>query len=839
MRLRTTLPLLLLAACGIAPRGQPADDTAQPEACGEGQVLDSDGSCVPEACGSGTWGEIEGATVFVDIAAAAGGDGSQGAPYTSIQAGLDAAGAAGGGTVAVAAGSYAETLTITWAHAGVLLAGRCRELVTVDASGAAPDTAGIDIDAGIEAVGISGFTVTAAPDFGVLVHSGTVTMRRCAVVDGDWIGIGAYTSGLNPTTLAIEDCEVRGNRALGTLFHDDDTEVTLRDCVIADTLPSLDGAGGYGNFTRLGATTTFERCTIEGNAVIGVAAIDADTTVQLIDSTILDTQPAGDGEQGYGIQAYEGALVVTEGCELAGNSNVGALAYDAGAIELHDSTVRDTATNPYGQNGLGLMAFDGGTLMIAGSELSGNQGAGVLVTGAGTVLDMCDSAILDTATQGGDVGGMAVQVDSGATALIERSELTRSTNAAVLVMGSGTDATIIDTWIRDTQLNSLGEHGYGLDVQDGATLVAQGCELTGNSSASVLAQGEGTTVTLEACTLRDTQPKWEGELGLGIHAQLRASVFVRDSELSGHTTLGAIAVDEGTLLEIERTRVEDTTTGGRYTAGIGVAAQSHGTLVARELTVSGGDGPGLMVSTMGVASCEACVFSGNAFAGAVLLTGSSLLLEGSTIEGCQAQENLGGGTGVYAETLHSAYPAQLVISGSTIQDNAIAGTWLLGDGSYQLVDNTIRGGLGWERGGYGKCGDAIFASRGTTAWRDQRGLLIAGNTLRDSRGAGVFLQDATATLDRNSWQDNGADLITQGAGCEAGPEGLEDEPLASSELCPQGYDYGTCDDEFALVLELAELEGGLRSPATTPPWVQLPPAPSPAFSALQARRGRP
>ena len=114
---------LLLSACG----------TDTPLTCAEGELLDGE-QCVPDACGTGTWGDLEtgGDTLYVDASAEDGGDGSMESPFTVIQEGLDAQGRKG--MVAVAAGTYVENLKVHGDHSGMHLAGRCMELVTIDAS---------------------------------------------------------------------------------------------------------------------------------------------------------------------------------------------------------------------------------------------------------------------------------------------------------------------------------------------------------------------------------------------------------------------------------------------------------------------------------------------------------------------------------------------------------------------------------------------------------------------------------------------------------------------------------------------------------------------------------
>jgi hypothetical protein len=127
----TAVLLALVAACSEPGRHQP-----EALACAEGWVADGE-VCVPEECGTGRWGDlpVDEATVYVDAAATEGGDGSAEVPLRSIQPALDLAGDRGDGLVAVAAGTYAETLALTSDHAGVHLAGRCRELVFLTPAG--------------------------------------------------------------------------------------------------------------------------------------------------------------------------------------------------------------------------------------------------------------------------------------------------------------------------------------------------------------------------------------------------------------------------------------------------------------------------------------------------------------------------------------------------------------------------------------------------------------------------------------------------------------------------------------------------------------------------------
>lgn len=1024
---------LLAGACGVEP--EPQKDSAPPaDPCGEGLVQDSDGGCVPEACGQGRWGAIEGATVFVDASAETGGDGSQQAPFTSIQQGLDAAAAAGGGTVAVAAGSYPELISLGTGHDHVRLAGRCREMVTIDASEAAGQVPGIDLRAsGSE---ISGLTLWRPPWMGVRIQSGTATLRQVDVIEPGYVGVVAYYEGLFSLGLTLEDCvldrsgtiglaaygrgaevtaidsviqdtqpdptgsfgigvqvygeasvslvdseitknrwtgvlamdhgstvslaggtvkdttpgeggvmgwgvaihngatatidgveiagntgvglnaygaetlvrveasairdtgphedgsvgcgvgvslgasveleasEIAANSNIGVFAYDSGSSVRMSDTIVRDTLPnsgdqnglgmlisdaasavivggelrdnlgagvsilgdgsSLSASGtiiagtrdaggsgrGYGVFLEAGGSASLSDCELTDNTLAGVGAYGEGTTLSLDGCIIRDTRALVDDSMGYGIEATGGARVTAVGCSLSGNSNAGVASFHGGTtVELSESTVHDTLCGLEGVNGFGVAAMEGSSLRISGGELALNRGAGAYAHGSELILQ--DTVVRDTRIQDAGPEGKGVWVEEGSTLLAEGCEIHDNIHAGVLISGQGTRATLVDTVIRDTRFeptNPLGEFAFGLATVWGAQVLVEGCELRGNGYVSVLSQGEGSTVTLIDCRVSDTQPIMEDSFGAGLLVLDGGQLSAEDSVLSGHVTTGVAVSGQGSRVELVGGAVQETRPGGDYTIGIGITAQDRGVVSATGLTLRGNEGPGVYLSSGGVSfSCTDCAIEDNAFAGVVSRHDSSVRLEACTLQGTRVQENLGGGFGVYAETIHPGYESSLELLGNTIEDNPIAGVWLSGDGSYQLVDNLVRGGEGWSRGGVTKCGDAVYARMDTGPWDGRTGLLMQGNTLSSSIQAGLFLNGASATLEGNAWSGNQTDLIRQGEHCEAAPEGFDSESLTSWELCPARYEYGTCDDAFNVLLELAEIESRQPVSRALPP----------------------
>jgi len=715
---------LLLPACHEQKRRRPSTEDTAPthdtgpvpdteSGCDTGH-LDDDGECVPAACGTGRWGSLDTdeGTVYVDIAAAENGDGSEAAPFTSIQEGLDAAGDVDGGMVAVAAGSYPETLELGRGHDGIRLAGRCSELVIIDASVGSGNTPGIDVSLSSSEVEVSGVTVGGSRYVGVWFGSGTMTIRDSLVVGSEDAGVVAIQAGINATALTMEGCQVRGNTSVGVVAYDSGTSVILRETAIEDTQPIESGEDGVGLEVYDGASLDAEGCEVRGNSAVGLLAHGSDTSVSLLETAIEDTRPDVNGRYGYGIEVWGGTSLAMEACEVAGNTGIGLLAYDSGTtVALYESVIEDTQPNERADGGHGIQVSEGASLHAEACQVRGSAGTGVA---AGH---------------------------------------------------SGTTVTLLETAIEDTRPIENAEAGNGIQVSEGATLDAEACQVRGNENVGIAVFDSGTTVVLQETAIEDTQPDQYGEGGYGAQAAGGARLDVEACEVRGNSAAGVIAFDHGTSIILQDTKIASTLRGEIHTVGLGVVAQESASVVATGVEVSSNEGPAIMCAAEDARfSCSGCTLSDNEFAGALIVSYGSLALDESVIEGTSSSENLGGGVGIFGAPWPDG-PATLSVTDTTIRDNAVAGAWLSGEGSYSFSGNTIHGGEGWTRESLTKCGDAVYAREGVAAWDGSSGLLLEDNELLDGLGAGLFLDDASALLSGNHYADNAVDLVTQGADC--------------------------------------------------------------------------
>ena len=349
--------LLLLLACA-----EPAPETSP---CPDGQVQDSTGACLPAACGSDTWPAASGAVVHVDAAGSSGGDGSAPAPFVRVQDGLDAAAALGDSTVLVAAGTYAETLSLGSDHDGVRLRARCAELVTIDGSLA---SAGAVLTVTTTArrrpsVDIAGLTLTGGAAGGVRVTDADLTLTDVVVRDNDALGILGTGAGLT-----LQDVDVLDTRATRTeqgvaLGVQADSTLYVRGGEVArnasagiyadGSTADLEGVhvhdnGNVGIGSVAGANVTGRGLRVERHVALGAYA-DA-SSLTLTDSRIAEVTADGEGNFGFGVAAEGRATVTLADVEvdratgmalmtLAGRARI-----DATRVHLHGTRLGFDAT---------------------------------------------------------------------------------------------------------------------------------------------------------------------------------------------------------------------------------------------------------------------------------------------------------------------------------------------------------------------------------------------------------------------------------------------------------------------------------------------------------------
>ncbi|MDP6935028.1 MAG: right-handed parallel beta-helix repeat-containing protein, partial [Myxococcota bacterium] len=471
----------------------------------------------------------------------------------------------------------------------------------------------------------------------------------------------------------------------------------------------------------------------------------------------------------------------------------------SGTVTLNGVTSRENE-----QTGLRV---EYGTLEATDCLVQGNHYIGVSV-GLSTAT-LSGVQVLDTQPDGTGLGGNGIVVFEDSS--LEATDCLVQGNHDYGVFVRGSTVTLEGVQVLDTHRRD--DHSYtsiGIAVVEQSMLMATDCLVQGNHDFGVSVRGS--TVTLQGVKILDTATSSYLDTGRGIQIGEGSTLEASNCLVQGNHDAGVLVTDDSTAT-FSDVEILDTVRSTVGTMAKGLVAQLSANVQATNLTVQDTDGSGLNVLLNSMLTCAGCTLVDNSFAGAVIQAGGELVIHDSLIEGTISDINTGAGLGVfvYDRGQTQAYPLALTLENSTIRDNEMGAVYIKGAGSYELTGNHLSGGNGLEvNPGLWAHGDAVFVTAGEQVpmtWdeEEQVGLLLEDNTFSDSAGAGVFLDGASATLADNTYEGNTIDLVRQACGQADAPEGLDEEPISTTELCPD-YDYLTQDLELHTYLEDTEAE---------------------------------
>lgn len=451
---------VMACAPGFATDGRGGCNATLPTTpCEPGAIaLPGMSSCAPIA----PCGEVTGATLFVD-ATSVGGDGTRAKPFAKINEAVSAATA--GAVIAVAAGTYAEDVTI---DKSIRVVGVCPTQVTIRGVVAGEDLGAVMITganaslervsvtgpaAGVVVVSAKGVVIDSTRIFGVLngvrIRKGAEAIVRRTVVDGAR-QFGIVVSGavgrvershvhgtkeeivsigvrVNPDPVSFAPGEVT---VVGSLLEKNEyanaeavsSKMTIEGSVLRDGIPV---AGKYGVGVMAARNTTVKQpadltvraSIVENNSYIGILTTDSKLLVE--GSVVRDTKlEAKDKKYGRGIVvqgnvAAASASVVSSVVE--GNQETGIDANGDAKLSIARSIVRDT--KPNGETGTGVFGevLNGkvAEVEIERSLFSGNAHSGVIAAGKLTIRGsrFSHNQTFSVVTRGGEAALSATLIE--------------------------------------------------------------------------------------------------------------------------------------------------------------------------------------------------------------------------------------------------------------------------------------------------------------------------------------------------------------------------------------------------------------------------------------------
>lgn len=753
--------LLLLASAGC-PEPEPDPQPPSP-GCPDGQI-DDGGECVPLECGTGTWGWLDPAdaalAVFVAPDGSDDGDGTQGAPLASIGDGWDLAREVGAEIVAVAAGTFEESLELVGQGPPVELRGRCQAMVELGGGPGEPAVHVLGAQVGLSSLTVAGGDMGFWAEAGMGALDTTVSMRDVRITGSALAGILAIDSG---TSISLERVTVDGiladedgNFGVG-IEAESGAAVDASDVRIEDT----EGVGLF--LGGEGTAVTGERIVVDGAGGLGVH-LQESALLQVDGIEVVGTLPAGGDLLGYGINVTTGSellatRLLVEDCHVGGLSG----SMEGTRIVIDDSAIRRTRRRDDAPAGNGIGVLYGASLEATDLVLEQNDTAGLVLTGEGSSalllrvsVDRTGEGVLGAAPSG-------VAVYGGASLDASELAIERTAGTGLVASGPGTAVALDASEVASGFASGDGTDGHGVHVQLGASLVASGLRVLDNVGVGVGVIHEGSSIDLSDSEVRATRstPGWFSGRGIGVTGGgllVARRVVAADNKQAGWVFSGGGT--SGDLVDCDASATDPSSEPG---GGVGLIVQQGAQVTATRLTAAGNAAPGVVVQSGGTLDLVDGDLGENGFAGAAALDDGHLAMVGGNVYGTLPSAEFGGGVGVYS--WDDEHPSALAVDGVAFDDLLGPAVYLAGTGDYRVSGCSFSGsGAGGLPGGVfasGGIGRRVEAAGGDPA----TGLLVEGCSFASLAGDGILLDESSATLAGNEFQDMaGLDVYVQRCG---------------------------------------------------------------------------
>jgi len=736
--------------------------------CGAGEIALPGGGCkrvipLEEDCPPGKYAEAPddaGELVYVYGGSQCVQDcGSEGAPFASLQEAVDSV--AKGGTVLVGPGDYDGAIVTKPVRILGVCPAKARVVnpvevpvvlqINLDAAGllvAKTENVEIaDLTVAVAAVGVAivfstdvslaGVEVGGAAGPSLLVAGATgVSLERLWLHDNKMgtppldAGVGIWLSEGSQATAR----EVLVERALViavSLFFSG-TDLDIEDSTIRHTRVIEDGKGGVALHVTEHASISARRLLIEGNRSCALA-VGAHAVMTVESTVVRDTTTDGNGVGGFGIDLDVDATLHCIGCLLESNAGIGIRLFSPGATANLQSTVI-RATNPgfAGAMGWGIEARKGTSLHVSGSLLDENSGVGMLVRGAGTEVEFVGSIVQNTTPGMDGFSGPGIHVTEGAHFTSAYSLLEGNTLLGAGVFGMGSVASLKRTVVRDTKSDAAGEEesGGGVQAFGGATLEMEDCLIERNHKAGITAFGPSypipTVVKIAKTVVRDCQSIGTGELGLGMLVLGGSQVEFKNSVLEGNAAVGVMVAESNTHATFDGAVIRNT-------------AQD----------MNGEVGHGLQVTEQAALTITNSLIEGNAESGFFV---SDYLTE-VLVDGCIIRDSGLEATADFGYGAQAVHGAKLVVTGSLVTANRMAGLAAGGLGTVLHVNGCVISGT--RSGNNGESGTGVYAGTGST-------VVLSDNLIARNADFGIAAEDSGTeiSVDRCLVRETGQDEET-------------------------------------------------------------------------------
>jgi len=424
-------------------------------------------------------------------------------------------------------------------------------------------------------------TSTVRHDFNGMVDlwTGNATIKNLRVSDPLRIALSVY----EPKTLRVEDVVIEGAHGAGLLAANGLLE--MQNVVVRGTVPRSDGSS-FGMRADPEAMVTVRRAVFEGNTDQGIMASGA--TVDLEQVVVRDIVSAAGvtvSVAGAFDATLTGRQVVVEGAR-----DIGVFCSDGASCTFEDSFVGNAETTlASAGTGRGATSARDGHLTLRRTYLHGNNDVAMTTFNPGSTLLAEDVVVDDTGPDSTGWFGIAVSAEGDGQFTVRRALFVGNRDAAVNVDGFGGKSAfgeLEDVTIRGTQPRENGNAGVGIRAWTVGRLVATRVVVEDHFESGIMVTTPGSSAVLNDVVVRGVRPNSrDGTMGFGIEVSGGAQLEVNRVRVIEASATGLIADGLGSELTGEDIEVIGTQPSGTGRGGHGVSGQNGAQLAMGRLRV--------------------------------------------------------------------------------------------------------------------------------------------------------------------------------------------------------------------------------------------------------------
>ncbi len=394
---------------------------------------------------------------------------------------------------------------------------------------------------------------------------------------------------VNSSGNTVKNSTFSGNTRSGITIEGADSENNVIEGNKIGTVDGGNANGKNGVLVNGGSNARVKSNVISGNTEHGVLIDGGSRDVTVEENKIGvgedGTSPAGNKGDGVCIVNASGATVKSN--VLSGNDGAGVAVEgrDATGVTIEDNKigVGEDGTSTAGNKGDGVKVSNASNTTVKSNVLSGNEGAGVMVTGRDATGVTIEDNKIGTGENGtGAAGnkGDGVCIDGASNTTLKSNVLSGNEGSGIMVMGDGSGNKFTDNTIgTDASGNEpMGNGKYGIHVENAPNTTLKNNVISGNTEGGIEVKGSGRR-TIEGNKIgtnaagEDPENKM-GNGGNGIRARDAVGVEVAENTISSSERSG-VSVENSTGVKVSSNTVTKNAVGVKIEGGGDHAVQDN------------------------------------------------------------------------------------------------------------------------------------------------------------------------------------------------------------------------------------------------------------------------